>query len=104
MELREQVLYEDDINFIHLNFRLTVEERYKNDERILKVWIKLAENSLGNDCNIFDHANSIGSLNRYSIITSIHCLPFFIIDWLYSMWNGHWHVRVDLNGLKHDVV
>ncbi|GMR53552.1 hypothetical protein PMAYCL1PPCAC_23747 [Pristionchus mayeri] len=44
--------------------KLTSQERYVNDERILTVWIKLAENSLGNDCNIFDHANSIGSLKR----------------------------------------
>ncbi|GMT28466.1 hypothetical protein PFISCL1PPCAC_19763, partial [Pristionchus fissidentatus] len=46
--------------------KLTSLEHYKNDERILKVWQKLAENSLGNDSNIFAHANSIGSLKGFA--------------------------------------
>ncbi|CAJ0574036.1 unnamed protein product, partial [Mesorhabditis spiculigera] len=36
--------------------------RYINDDRMLKVWDKLAENSLGNGWKIFQHANTIGSL------------------------------------------
>ncbi|CAJ0948751.1 unnamed protein product, partial [Mesorhabditis belari] len=43
------------------------DERYLNDERMLRIWDKMAENSLGNGWKVYQHANTIGSLKTSAI-------------------------------------
>ncbi|VDM67818.1 unnamed protein product [Strongylus vulgaris] len=41
---------------------------YLDDERMLRIWENLADNSLGHGWEIYQHANTIGSLLRLAIV------------------------------------
>lgn len=45
-------------------FRYSIDGRYTDDERMLIIWDKLAENSLGHGYEVYQHAYSVGSLLR----------------------------------------
>uniref|UniRef100_A0A1I7X888 BUB1 N-terminal domain-containing protein n=1 Tax=Heterorhabditis bacteriophora TaxID=37862 RepID=A0A1I7X888_HETBA len=61
---KECILRVIDTALIVCIFRYSKVEKYLNDARMLKIWEKLADNSRGHGWEIYQHANSIGSLIR----------------------------------------
>ena len=72
-------------------FRYIQNERYQGDPRTLRIWERLADNSMGHGYEIYQHAHQHGCLLEFVILFVV---SHFTADLLISIFVGQENLRI----------